>query len=234
MDMLAKTIDWKEYGQEIESRKHVTIEIKPLVPPAHAGKVTRKLFDEFNAKQAAFANIGQRLSTTAQALSDARTAYASNPTDAALDALASAKNANDVLVSTGVKNDPDFFANLQEDFKTPELFKSLALDCEALAARFTKSASTAREKFADSLHAKVLNGEHQEFAYDHTPASFVCRRAHYLMERLEERRDFLAAQSRAATIFSEGGIPASTYTNIIQSLENDPETISAQAAKANL
>ena len=44
----------------------------PIAPPAQSGKKTRQLFDAFNVQRASFSNVGQRLTDSASALSNAR------------------------------------------------------------------------------------------------------------------------------------------------------------------
>jgi len=176
-----------------------------LAIPLQAGKATRKLFADFNTKLTQFSNIGARLGESAKAFFDAKEAYGVAPTDANLTALASAKNADDILRATGVRNDPDFFENLRhEQFATAELFRALADDCSALAAKFAKASATAREIFADALHAKIMAGEDSVFLYAASDVGRATVVASARMNTLETRRDYIAEQSAGATGLATG------------------------------
>ena len=213
----------------IEEQRTKSFTPDPLVPPAMAGKKTLALYAGFNARQLSFANIGARLGQAAKAYADAKTAYSENPTDENLDRLASAKNANEVLISTGVKNDPAFFDDLRrEQFETAELFSALQTDCETLAARFAKSAAAARKAFADALHAKILNGENAGYYHEPTPLGQKAAQAFALMDRLEKRRDYLTEQAAGAGGLATGHPHLhANLSTILQSLTTDPEAFVA-------
>jgi len=178
-------------------------------------------------QRASFSNVGQRLTDAAAALSNAREAFANSPNDANLDALAQAKNAHDILISTGVRNEPNFIEDLcREKFYTAELCLALQSDCEALAARFTKSATAARKTFADKIHAKVIGGEMLDNVG--TLISRETYRAKHLVERLEWLRDYITEQAANACRMSRGESPITGVKLVFEALEKDPESTTTE------
>ena len=214
-----------ELVAEIRTRSSFTP--PPVAPPAQAGKKTRALFEQFNAQRASFSNVGQRLTDAATALAAAREAFANSPSDAALDALASAKNAHDILVSTGVRNEPGYIEDLcREKFYTSELCNALQSDCEAIAAKFAKSATTARKSFADQTHKKIMGGEFLDNIG--TVISRETFRAKHLVERLEWLRDYITEQAANSGRMARGESPITGIKQVFEALEKDPDATTAE------